>query len=626
MKNLRKTATIFTVISLFFGIITVPTAALPSFFVPIEAETDNRMTLVAEGNKLVNGYGETVRLIGSNFTLDEYDTSSRNWVVEEEYVNITYKRMLMLFNEFGANCARVVIDIKMWNSEDPETSKLYRDMVDYLVKYAAKENKYIWIDFHGGRYGCLPDKECEDFWMEVANKYKNHPNVLFGIFNEPQRCDWDQWYYGTGEDYINGYNDHPVYSKGMQNLVNVIRKTGANNLIIADTIYFSSYFDGIISGEYALKDTENGNGIMYDPHIYSQISEDVETLKTLAEIYPVVIGEFNSVMGHDNMVVQMDYDFFDNFFELAELYQLSYCSWAFSCGDNAWNMLNWTDETKTKMDFTKSGKYIADEINRINKTKSVRLFSGGKYFATYGGKYNVSDISNIDIDLRNIDRIERENNSKTYIIKLYEKENFKGKCFTVYNFCDDLKKEGLDFKPMSVEIMGSEINNILKNCRVTANNGMNTIELLVDGTADSWAGPADEINIITFELDDYYYLTDIFLWTSSLYDNMMPKDYSYSVSTDGKNYHRIYSICGNKNVYNYTYLKKTPAKYFRIIITKGNELMQGVTSLIELEINGYKASDLQVNNPVRFSKLKIGDEIINIENNYSNLLGSNGDD
>ena len=31
------------------------------------------------------------------------------------------------------------------------------------------------------------------FWHDLATRYKNHPNVIFGLYNEPHDVPWEVW-------------------------------------------------------------------------------------------------------------------------------------------------------------------------------------------------------------------------------------------------------------------------------------------------------------------------------------------------------------------------------------------------------------------------------------------------
>ena len=97
----------------------------------ISANTaDVSMTLHTENNLLIDGNGNAVRLIGANFSLDERNPAGAGFIVSPELEKTTFKRLDLLFNDFGANMARVVVSQSLWyNSSDPEAEKYYRSLV-----------------------------------------------------------------------------------------------------------------------------------------------------------------------------------------------------------------------------------------------------------------------------------------------------------------------------------------------------------------------------------------------------------------------------------------------------------------------------------------------------------------
>ena len=66
----------------------------------------------------------------------------------------------------------------------------YRACVDKIVRLAANRGAYVAIDLHRFR---APKAEHAAFWKDVAAKYKNHPAVLFDLFNEPNGITWEIW-------------------------------------------------------------------------------------------------------------------------------------------------------------------------------------------------------------------------------------------------------------------------------------------------------------------------------------------------------------------------------------------------------------------------------------------------
>ena len=557
----------------------------------ISANTaDESMTLHTENNLLIDGNGNAVRLIGANFSLDELNPAGAGMIVSPELEKTTFKRLDLLFNDFGANMARVVVAQRQWyNSSDPEAESYYRSLVKKVINEATKAGKYVWIDNHSGRYGGLPDAETEEFWREMVALYKNQPNILFGLFNEPVNCDWEQWYNGTGTGKVEGHVKDPVTqnpimvsSNGMQYLVNMIRELGAKNVVIVDTPMWSSMFDGILSGEYALKDP-NGNGIIYDPHIYTEVSDSHQNIMELAKTYPVVVGEVNSRMGHTNMVAQADFDFFDDFFRTAEEYQFGICPWVFALEGNSWGMLKLKESGDiNSMTYTKIGQYFKDGFAKIASTKAVQLKSQNGQIALYHGKYTKEQLKNQGFDLQNISSVTKSDTYFNYKICLYEKSDFTGKTVEFYNKCSNLKSIGLDFVPEAVSVTQINGENILKDSTIKASGATNLAKALVDGTDDFWQDNTSGVKTVIFELNKPYVLLSTVLKSSTMGVDYVLSDYNISVSTNGTNYTRLAEIVNNDRTEKLDNYEGFVAKYLKITINKGCRLDSDDATITEM--------------------------------------------
>jgi hypothetical protein len=164
---------------------------------------------------------------------------------------------------------------------------------------AANRGCYIVIDNH--RYRAVKAEQLV-FWKEVAEKYKNHPAVLFDIINEPHGISWDVWRNGGFVKEKNKKVDESAFlseeekkanegyeSPGMQKLVEAIRETGAKNVIIAGGLDWAYDLSGILNG-YALED-KSGNGIMYATHVYPWKRGWQKAFLDVAEKYPIFMGE-----------------------------------------------------------------------------------------------------------------------------------------------------------------------------------------------------------------------------------------------------------------------------------------------------------------------------------------------
>jgi hypothetical protein len=75
----------------------------------------------------------------------------------------------------------------------------------------------------------------------------------------------------------------------MQALVNVVRQTGAKNIVIAGGLDWAYTLTGVLDG-YALKDP-SANGIMYSSHIYPWKGNWQKHVLDIAAKHPIFIGE-----------------------------------------------------------------------------------------------------------------------------------------------------------------------------------------------------------------------------------------------------------------------------------------------------------------------------------------------
>jgi hypothetical protein len=89
----------------------------------------------------------------------------------------------------------------------------------------------------------MPDQNTVYFWQYMANHFKDNPMVFFDMFNEPRLQNsavseqqmWDVWQNGTSNDSVTlSDGDQPNYV-GMQTVLNTIKATGANNIVIAES-------------------------------------------------------------------------------------------------------------------------------------------------------------------------------------------------------------------------------------------------------------------------------------------------------------------------------------------------------------------------------------------------------
>ena len=141
----------------------------------------------------------------------------------------------------------------------------------------------------------MPDRNSLSFWKEVAAIYKDHPAVIFDLYNEPYHVSWDVWRDGgrVSEKDKDG-TKHEFEAAGMQAMLDTVRSTGAKNVVIVGGLDWSYDLSGFLKG-YRLDD-RRGNGIIYANHSYPFKGDTVEQwlakMEAATKTLPVIVSEF----------------------------------------------------------------------------------------------------------------------------------------------------------------------------------------------------------------------------------------------------------------------------------------------------------------------------------------------
>jgi len=249
--------------------------------------------LHVEGNRLVSKSGKEVWLQGIS-------TSGLETLPEDKFI---MKAAKVGVEEWKANIVRVPVKDEFWfgrNMLQKDGGEAYRKAVDDIINLVANRGAYVLLDLHRYR-GQTP--EHVEFWKDAATRYKNHPAVLFDLFNEPHDVTWEVWKNGGEIGMKKKDADEAAFlsaeekeklaqlpkSLGMQALVNAVREVGAKNIVVAGGISFANDLSGVTEG-FALDD-KSGNGIMYSWHCYNWHKNWKKNVLTAAEKYPIMVGE-----------------------------------------------------------------------------------------------------------------------------------------------------------------------------------------------------------------------------------------------------------------------------------------------------------------------------------------------
>lgn len=262
-------------------------AALVKPQVPVPPADQMPPALRVVGNQIQTDAGATVWLQGLSIP-------SLEWVSNGEHI---LRSTRVALTDWKANCIRLPVREHFWVGKGPyqrDGGAGYRQLVEDVANLCAAHGAYLVIDLHRFR---APESQDVAFWRDAAARFKDHPAVLFELFNEPHDITWEVWQHGgrTGDGTRgeavaeNAEKLRDFESVGMQRLLDTVRETGAQNIVIIGGLDWGYDLSGILDG-HALDD-RGGRGIVYSTHVYPWKSDWQGKFLALADRYPLFIGE-----------------------------------------------------------------------------------------------------------------------------------------------------------------------------------------------------------------------------------------------------------------------------------------------------------------------------------------------
>lgn len=214
-----------------------------------------------------------------------------------------------------ANTVRIEISQNFWVPTARWYDPAYPGRVDQAVKAARAAGLDVILAlqtsdrgdpaYPGNIFTSNPQQQMPDanhtvpFWKDVATRYKDDGRIIFELFSEPYMephgySDWDLWLNGgtVAAGKIYGENRRAFQAVGMKRLYDVVRGTGANNLVILSGTHWGYFLDGVP------KHRVNGHNIAYSTHLWDWSDKQPATWDKdwafLAQTDPVMITEFGN--------------------------------------------------------------------------------------------------------------------------------------------------------------------------------------------------------------------------------------------------------------------------------------------------------------------------------------------
>ncbi|MGY4384370.1 endoglucanase [Pedobacter sp. UYP24] len=272
------------------------------------------------------------------------------WGGRKYYNNNVFK---WLVNDFKSNVIRLSMAV------EPEHGYLLDSagqitLITAAVDAAIKNGIYVIVDWHD-HHANQHQERAVQFFAAIAKKYAGKPNVIYEVFNEPERISWSS---------IKSYAI-PV--------IEAIRKYDSKNLIIVGSPVWDQDVD------ITAKDPITGfNNIAYSFHFYASDPNHQEKLMRKAESaiaakLPLFVTEWG--VGESNGNGIFDLDKTNKWLDWMERQQLSWANWNVTDKKETTALLNpgapvggnWSAKN-----LTPAGQYIRQKLNQLSASGSSK--------------------------------------------------------------------------------------------------------------------------------------------------------------------------------------------------------------------------------------------------------------
>jgi hypothetical protein len=223
------------------------------------------------GNQLVDGGGQHVRLVGVNRSGTEYMCVVGGTTGAGIFSGPSGPASVSAIKAWHANAVRVSLNEDCWlgiNGVNPRYSgERYRNAILDYVDALNGAGIVAILDLHWNAPGAtlstgqqvMADADhAPAFWTSVATAFTGNPGVMFDLYNEPRDISWSCWQLGCTT--ADGWT-----TVGMQDLIDVVRRTGATQPIIATGLDHGNDLSGWRS--YALHDPRHQ--LVAGVHVYN---------------------------------------------------------------------------------------------------------------------------------------------------------------------------------------------------------------------------------------------------------------------------------------------------------------------------------------------------------------------
>lgn len=267
-----------------------------------ETFVDKHGWLSVKGTSLIDKNGETIVLRGislgwHNWWSRFYDEKTITW----------------LQNDWGCNLVRAAIGVEPDRAylDNPD---LANKCLDNVVDAAIKNGMYVIVDWHSHS---IKTDEAQEFFTRVASKYKDYPNIIYEVFNEPVEDSWED---------VKSYSEE---------IIKTIRAIDKKNIILVGTPHWDQ--DIHLAADNPILGYEN---IMYTLHFYAATHK--QELRACADYalqkgLPVFVSECAGMEATGDGPI--DYQEWNRWVDWMASHKLSWVAWSVSSKNETCSMI-----------------------------------------------------------------------------------------------------------------------------------------------------------------------------------------------------------------------------------------------------------------------------------------------
>jgi uncharacterized protein (TIGR03437 family) len=255
--------------------------------------------LQTRGSLIVDGAGAVTQLLGVHMPgLEALDPEAGS-IEAGNVAAMTYATFGVIRLRWNMNTVRLPVSVRAWRRD----GVAYLDRVAAVVRLANDaELAVVLVACEDARSGStaangLPSADTVSFWRVWSDRFKDNPRVIFSVFRQPSArsvpgatsatrtaADWNFWRNG-------GVAADGQRAAGMQELVDTIRSTGAQQLVAVSAFHDTLGFQGLTADNLI-----SGPNILYERDPYYDFglgnAERDASFGFLAGRVPLYAGEW----------------------------------------------------------------------------------------------------------------------------------------------------------------------------------------------------------------------------------------------------------------------------------------------------------------------------------------------